>query len=314
MPAAAGRESPAAGDCIAGALAVLKIDLEMHEHRAADIKRLIGQLSTYANGAEPRVPPVANPKHPGGRPPIDPGDERRAKNAEKQRLRRQRIRAAVPPPTPPPSKPKPAKKNSPRHRKSIATAVEAAAAIVPPPAVNGSATAAPPPPDDPSPPPAVAMMSADELRARLADVQNLKQAAELHAAAVALVEAAGKAKDTAAFRQALELKLRSERAGGQLLCAVKKAHVGELGIQNLAQRWREFGRLSDEAFAAKIAGLKYRYPRGVRARRPASGAVGGPVVQTLSDWQKDEAGNLCRSLVTEGEQPRLAGEGHPPPA
>jgi hypothetical protein len=214
------------------------------------------------------------------------------------RARRERLRAAVPPPTAPPAKPQK------RQRKT------AAADQAPPPIADPPAVIAPPPPDDPSPPPAVAM-SADELRARLAVVQDLKQVAELHAAASALVEAAGKAKDTAAFRQALELKLRSERAGGQLLCAVKKAPVGELGIQNLAQRWREFGRLSDEAFAAKIEGLKYRYPRGVRARRPAS-AADRAVITTISDWQKDEAGNLCRSLVTEGEQPRLAGEGHPP--
>ncbi len=91
--------SPTPG-CIADTLAVLKADLESHEQRCTELRDLIAGLAVYAaNGhAEPPAPPAPPPakRRRGPAPgPLLSDDERRAKNAAKQRARRDRIRAAA---------------------------------------------------------------------------------------------------------------------------------------------------------------------------------------------------------------------------
>ena len=87
-PSAGAGSSPGGGlsplpppGCIADTLAVLKADLEGHEKRAAELRDLIAGRAVYATSGHAE-PPF---KSRAGRPPLDPADEQRAKNAEKQR-------------------------------------------------------------------------------------------------------------------------------------------------------------------------------------------------------------------------------------
>lgn len=78
---ASSKVAPATG--INAALAVLQADLEIHQHKAIELKSLIARLEAYAAGTAPT--PDA----------VDPNDARRAKQREAMRRRRATIKAAA---------------------------------------------------------------------------------------------------------------------------------------------------------------------------------------------------------------------------
>jgi hypothetical protein len=132
-PASAGT-SAAIGDTIAA----LRADLEVHRRKSHELDSLIARLVAYAGTEESPLSSLApaRRRRAGGRPPIDPSDELRARKAKAMRLRRQRIRdeasaaAAV---APPPAKPqkRQRKKAVQEGQKAETTAADA------PPAANG---------------------------------------------------------------------------------------------------------------------------------------------------------------------------------
>ena len=154
------------------------------------------------------------------------------------------------------------------------------------------------------------MMSADQIRSALAVAGDIKQVIELVAAADALVKRSGKANDVEGYRDALELKLRAERAGGAMSRTNRRLPVGKLGIATVVDRWRKLADLDDVDFEKKAAAVRTtRLPPGLRPPRPVY-VPPGAVVTTMSAWQVDEHGVLCREKVTEGKAPSLKGE-HP---
>jgi hypothetical protein len=220
-PVAAAKHTAATG-AITAAIAALEADMHEHDRKAREARALLDRLRVYANG----TPPVAKARHAGGRPPIDTGDVRRAKNAEKQRLRRERIRAAVPPL----AKPKPAKKNTPRHRKSVA------AAIVPP-----------------------APMAKPEKRqrkaARVLAEAELREIEMIRAAITAAMAQAGKFKlsNKTKFRQALDEAARARRRGGLLLRQLQGAELPLTAHELKVWRSAAFG--DDQQFEERLATL-----------------------------------------------------------
>jgi hypothetical protein len=171
------------------------------------------------------------------------------------------------------------------------------------------------PPDEaePAPPPvesAEPALSADDLRERLAKAETIEQIVELVIAAANLANAAAAIRDLAGFRIAREIKLRAERVGGAMLLRTIRAPVSKLKIGNVSPRWRELAGAEDREFEQRIATI-LKSTAFTLVPMPHSKVVSKPapaVIQRITAWATDEAGNLCRSLVTEGEQPRLQGE------
>lgn len=154
-------------------------------------------------------------------------------------------------------------------------------------------------------------MTGDEIRTALdAGADNLTEVVKLVVAAGALVESCGKAKDLHGYRQALELKLRAERAGGAILRVKGKQPVplAKLGITRQSVRWRGLAALDDADFAKKITDVHAtRRPPGMRATYLPPVV---PAVATITAWKTDEHGVMSRQKITAGETPMLKREGH----
>ena len=139
---------------------------------------------------------------------------------------------------------------------------------------------------------------------------NIHELTSLHAAAVAVGKDAVKQEDLAAYRVALELRMRTERRAAQFLQTCERP-MASLTLPNGGPNWRETADLPDDAFEKMLsARVAHRYLPGARKRPPP---LGGRVIQTLSGWQTDADGTLTRTLVAEGETPRLEFERYPSP-
>ena len=93
VPVAALQTEAATGPLIiksvAEVIAALQCQLEISEHENTQRRELIVKLKEHF----PDHPTMPSPNRRTGRPPIDPNDKKRAKNAAKQRRHRARLRA-----------------------------------------------------------------------------------------------------------------------------------------------------------------------------------------------------------------------------
>jgi hypothetical protein len=107
-------------------------------------------------------------------------------------------------------------------------------------------------------------------------------------ASVELANSAKKEDDVRGLRAALELKMRFERRGGEILG--KRGSDSDLGKQRAA-RWRAYAEMAPDVFEERMTA------NVSRAAVIVARGYCHSTTMVLSPWKKDEFGNPFRTLT-----------------